>query len=463
MKVGLPSNRLESSMSLITPPSSGLSSPSFDPLSEIEESIRRHILIGWLVVASFFGGAGLWLALAPLNSGAYASGQIIAESRRKPIQHLEGGLIEEVLVTDGSSVKVGDVLVRLRPTQARSSVEIMQQRLFQSETLRTRLMAERDGAKTVTWPPHLLDRARSDAELAAQMRAQEQVLTARRKSFDDQINILEQRNVQSRESIKGLEGQIKARRVQGALLDEEIATVKHLMESGNAIKPRLLGLQRNRAEIDSTIASLVSSIAQTKERIGETELQITATRSDRTRDILTQLRDTEAEFTDLRERMTAAKDVLDRVDVVAPQDGSIVNLKFFAKGQVVRSGETIMELVPVNDAMIITARIRPEDIDVVHSGMTATVRLTAYSRKMSMPLIGTVSYVSADAAQDERSGLYYYTAHVKVPPEEVKKVDPKALIPGSPASVMVETGERTAFEYLFAPFVQAWDRAFRED
>ena len=373
--------------------------------------------------------------------------------------------MREILARDGDLVKAGQVVLRLDDTQALANLQINEKRYRGLQAAEARLIAEREDQPSITFPPDLLAEAGKDPEVQELVQGQINVFNARRASTKGQEAILRQRITQSKEQIVGFQAQQKARGDQIRLINEEVATVEKLLATGNALRPRLLALQRARAELEGQRGDLIANIARVKQVIGESELQILNISTELQRTVTQDLRDTQSQLLDTSERIRVAKDVLRRTEVVAPVDGEIVNLKYFAVGAVVRPGDTIMEVVPSNDVRLIEVKVNPNDIDTVRVGATARVRLTAFNQRVTPQVDGKVIQVSADAIVDPQTGVASYHARIAVPAEALRAADlqPSQLLPGMPASAMIWTGQRTALEYFIQPFLVALRSAFRED
>ena len=422
--------------------------------------VRAPVLLGFATIFLFFGGFMGWAAVAPLDSASIAPGVVKVESDRKTVQHLEGGIVREINAREGDRVRAGEVLIRLDDTQPRASLDLLHVRMMAAIALDARLVAERNGRNIVTRPIRLRN-GPDDATAREIIDAQIRIFDARRETMSDQIAILGQRIAQFAEEINGLNGQIGAEERQIALLDQEIKSMAELVAKGVAPRPPYLELQRRLAELEGMRSQNLARIAQVRQRIGETRLQIAGLRTARTDEVVQQLRDTQAEQFDLAERIRSAQDILRRTEIRAPIDGKIVALKVHTPGGVIGPGEPLLDLVPSDDRLVIDARVDPRDIDVVHAGLRALVRLTAFNQRNLPPLEGIVTSVSADRLSDERTGQAYYL--VRVEPDEILVQAQGAIQPGMQAEVMIVTGARTALESFLNPISRSLNRAFRED
>lgn len=429
--------------------------PSLDRL------VRGPVLLGCATIAAFFLGFGVWGGSAPLSSAAVAPGQVIVESNRMTVQHLEGGIIREILARDGDIVRANDVLVRLDDTKARTTLESLQGRYYAGLARQARLVAERDDQREIAYPAEL---RQSDHPAAVDaVGGQRRIFEARRVWLDGQVAILQQQIAQSREEIAALEAQVRSETIQIGLIAEEIAGVEALVNKGLERRPRLLALQRTSEEINARRSDHTGQIARARQRIGEAELHMADLQNRRSDEITRELRETQDELFDLREKMLAARDVLDRVDIRSPRDGVVVGRRFHTVGGVIGPGEAVLDIVPQEEELIIEARVRMDDIDTVHVGLPAQIRLTAYHQRWTPTVDGRVRMVSADRLQDNRTGEPFFLARVAVDREALAALPHVQLYPGMPTEVLILTGARTALDYMLSPITGSFVRAFRED
>ena len=424
--------------------------------------LRGMVIVGFAITGLFFGIFGGWAALAPLESAAIAPGVVSVDTNRKTIQHLEGGIVGEIRVREGDVVKAGQVLIRLDEIQPRASLDLLEGRLMAAIALEARLIAERDDKKVIEFPEELLSR-QDNPDTAKIIHGQSRIFESRKAAIDGQVAILGRRTAQLGEEINGLRNQIKAEEKQLALIGEEIADVDGLIKKGLARKPRLLSLKREAAEIEGSRGKNQAAVARSKQQIDETRLRVSELRINLINEVVQELREVQSELFDLSERIGAARDVLSRTEIRAPLDGTVVNLRVHTTGGVIAPGEQLLDIVPSDEPLVIEARIDPNDIDIVHPGLPAQVRLSAFSQRTMVPLDGRVVWVSADSMTDERTGQSYYLARVVLTGDPGKVLEGASLYPGMAAEVMIVTGARTAFEYLVRPIAMSLNRAFRED
>ncbi len=420
------------------------------------------MFLGIAVIAAFFGGFGTWAALAPLESAAIAPGSVRIETNRKTVQHLEGGIVAEILVRDGDTVEAGQTLIRLDDTQPRGSLQLLKGRYWAARALEVRLIAERDGSESIAFPPDLTAAQKGPAATEV-IRGQVSIFNAHRQAMVGQKLILQQRIAVLNEEIVGLKGKIKAQTRQLELIREEIKDVQKLYRQGLAKKTRLLALQRSEAEIEGDRGENLAMIARAGERVLEARLRISELQTAVVNAAVEELREVQNQLFDLTERIRAAEDVLNRTNIVAPLDGIVVGVQIHTPGGVIARGAPLMDIVPSRDKLVIEAQVHPNDIDVVHPGLLAHVRLTSFNMRSTRPVEGRIKSVSADRLTDERTGAAFYLARVELMQDPAEALDGASLYPGMPAEVMIVTGARTPLEYLLRPINVSLNRAFREN
>lgn len=418
---------------------------------------------GFTVAGVFFGVFGIWAAVASLESAAIAPGQVMVGTNRKVIQHLEGGIVQAILVRNGSQIEEGDPLVELAETQPESTLEMVRVRLRHAAAREARLTSERDGTDTIVFPEWLIAESKTEPEAAEILAAQQRIFASRREAIDSQTQILRQRIAQYREEITGLTAEITSETRQLKLISDEVQDVQFLVDRGLERRSRLLQLQRQSAAIEGSRARNRALIARAKQSIGETELRILDLSTTLNREVNEELREVQAEVADLWERNKAAEDIMSRTVIRSPVTGTVVNLKLFTPGGVIAPREPLMEIVPIDDDLIVEARVDPGNIDTVQAGMRANVRFTAFTARNVETIEGEVDHVSADALVDERTGASYYSARIVFASDERARLGGLELYPGMPAEVMIVAGERSALSYLVRPLTTSFGRAMRED
>jgi HlyD family secretion protein len=432
------------------------------------QRLRGPLLAGALVMAVFLGGFGLWAAFAPLESAAVAPGVVEVESSRKTVQHLEGGIISQILVKDGDHVTAGQPLVELDDVKARTAYAAMEAQLFDASARQARLIAERDGLDEIAFPPPTLARADQDGAAAQVLAGQREIFAAHRNLLNSKIAAIRHHIDQSTDEIQGLRAQDASVQTKLGLIRSEVDDMHQLVERGLERRSRLSQLQRDQADIEGRRGEIAAQIDRSQQAIAESQVGILSLWYDSANEIAKDLRETEGKVNDLQEQVRANADVLARVVVRAPEDGVVTNLKVHTTGGVVKPGDALLDLVPQSDRMIITAKVRPEDMDLVHTGLPALVRLLPYKQRRTPPVDGTVTYISADRLVDDRpdsgqpAGQPYFAAKIGIDAAALKDMPGVELVPGMPAEVMIKTGKTTVALYALSPIIDSFDRAFRE-
>lgn len=410
-----------------------------------------------------FGGFGLWAALAPIDSAAVAPGVVVLDADKKVIQHLEGGIVEEILVREGDHVEAGQALVRLSQTAAEARADLIRSQYYAEKAAEARLIAERDAQDTIAFPAELDVKGLHVKEIEEAIKAQNGLFSSRKKALEGEVSILNQRMAQFKEEIIGLEAQQQAVTRQRELIGEEEATVAKLVAQGNAAKPRLLALQRSKADLGGQQGEYAASIARANQGISEAQIAIVNKRNEFQNNVVKELREVQVNVTTLGEQLKASQDILNRIVIAAPQSGIVTGLKVHTKGGVITPGQEVMSIIPQDDKLIVEAKVSVRDIDIVYAGLKAKIRLTAYRVRHVPPLEGTVQTISADRFVDQARGEAYYLARVEVDDEQTEKLKNVKLYPGMPADVLIVTGERTMLSYLLNPITEEVYKAFREE
>ena len=427
------------------------------------DRLRTLTWTGNLLVGCFVLGLGTWSAFAPLESAAIAVGTVESESSRKTIQHLEGGIIREILVADGDLVHAGQTLISLEDTKASAEVESLNGQLWDAIAREARLVAEQRRDERVSFPSELEKASRESKSVAPVLAGQQNIFETRRQVFQSQVAVNREKRLQVDKEIEGLRAQASAATRRVAIVRDEAATVATLVEKGLERRPRLLSLEREAADIEGRRGEITAQISRAEQVISESQTTLLKLENDRQNEISQSLREVQNQIFQIRERLQAANDQLSRTAVKAPEDGVVTDLKVHTPGGVIGAGAPLMDLVPRQDRLIITARVRPEDIDVVRPGLEADVNLLPYNQRRVAPLHGTVTRVSADRLLDKRTDQPYYATKIRVQDPPATGHDAIKIIPGMPAQVFIKTGRGTVALYALKPLLDSFNSAFRED
>ncbi|NGN98264.1 HlyD family type I secretion periplasmic adaptor subunit [Grimontia sp. S25] len=424
-------------------------------------SIKRLIIIGFGTIALFFGTFGIWSVFSPLEGASIAQGVVTVDSQRKTVQHLEGGIIEKMLVTEGATVEKGQPLIYLDKTQPQAQLEQLTSRQRNALAREARLIAERDNLETITFPDELeavRDNPRVEELLTNQMR----IFTARRGFSESQKEIINKQLAQNNAELEGQKKRLEIEKRRLSIIGEEIDGNRQLAEKGYVSKTQVLRLEREEAQILSTISQLQANASRLAQNVAESQAQLREQELERIKEIVEGLRESRQERYDLDEQIASSKDILNRTTISAPLSGTVLNLQVFSEEGVITPGQPLLDIVPSNEGLVIEAKVDPSDIDQVRSGMKAQIRLTALSMRSVKPLDGELLTVSADRLVDEQSGLAYYLARVKLIDNVSDILEGIELYPGMQAEVMLLTEPRTPIEYLLKPLTESFNRAFRE-
>ncbi|MCO6419757.1 HlyD family type I secretion periplasmic adaptor subunit [Siccirubricoccus sp. KC 17139] len=421
---------------------------------------RAPLYFGLAIFLIFVVGFGAWAGLAPLAEASIAPGVVKVEGSRRTIQHLEGGIVREILVRDGDRVRAGQVLVRLDQIQSDSTLETQRSAVWALQAQLARLEAEQRRAREVDFPADLL--ANTEPRAVGAVISQRALFEARRTSLDSQLAVLETRIRQQQGVISSARGQLEAARRQLVLIQQEEAMRRDLVRQGLARLPDLLAVQRSMAGLEGTLEDLNGQIARASAVIAEAESQQRQVIDQRLQDVGTEMSDARAKLAEAEEKLRAASDVATRRDIVAPDDGTVVNLRVFTLGAVLRPGDPIMDLVPEKDRLVAEVNVQPNDIDVVYPGLQAEIRLPAFKQRLVPYLHGHVSWVAADVTVNEQTRQQYYRAYVLIDRDQIERLPNVFLTPGMPVEAHIRIGERTFFHYLTQPIRDSFNRAFRE-
>lgn len=417
---------------------------------------------GLLLVLFGFGGFLLWAMLAPLDQGVVAQGVVNVDTKRKTVQHLRGGIVDKILVRDGTKVKKGDPLILLNDTQAKAELGIVKGQYLAARASETRLLAERDKQDHINFPNDLMAE-KSDPIVAELMRVQNDLFHARRATLLGAIAIYQQSVAGLQDQINGLQSIEKSAEQQMSLLNEELASLRTLFAQGYVPRTRLFDLERSLANITGSRGEALSNIEKSRNSIREMKLRILQQQQEFDKEVGAELEEIRREVAAQRERYVAAQDSLDRSVIESPTDGVIVGSSIYTVGGVISPGQELMYVVPEGDALLIETQVMPQDIDKVQKGLLADVRLTAFNQSTTPVVQGTVVMVSADRTVDERTGVPYFAAKVAITEEGLKKLEKLQIQPGMPADVIIKTGERTFMGYLLKPLFDRVARSFKEE
>jgi HlyD family secretion protein len=427
-------------------------------------SFERELRVGLRVLLAGLVLGGGWMTLVPLAGAVVVPGNLVVQSNVKTIQHPTGGVVAEIPVHNGMRVAVGDLLLRLDPTQAQASLQVVSKQLDEARARIARLVAERDDLPLPEVPAELAGRL-DDSAVKDLLASELSLFKARASARYSQKDLLQSRVSQLGEQIGGLDAQVASKAKQLELIAGELTGVQDLYDKRLVPITRLTTLQREAARIEGERGQLISAIAETKAKVGEAQLQIVRLDQDFRTEVVKDLGEVQGKEAELVQHSVAARDMLDRIELRAPTSGIIHQLAAHTVGGVIKAGDAIMEVVPDSDDLQVEARLQPNDIDQVRVGQKALIRFSAFNQRTTPQIVGLVSFVSADVTKDQQAATpnaSYFTVRMTLPEEELRRLAGLQLVSGMPAEVFMQTGSRTMMSYLMKPITEQLQRAFVE-
>ena len=425
------------------------------------QNARRFTVIGYFLFSFVFLGFGGWSYLAPLGSAAPAPGMLVVKSERQVVQHLEGGILEELFVRQGDRVESGQVLAKLDVTRVQANLDVSVSQLNLANAKITRLRAELAGAQEIIWPSSLTES--NNLRVSELIDEQLTLFNKRRASLGGELSILERRVAQLKSRIGGLEDSRITRLELLQSFETEFESQSQLLSEGFVDDSKVRGLERKVVELRGAIQKIGSDIQSSEIQIGETELQIIQRTSVYDTEVQTQLAELHSIRIEVQENMRVTRDKLSRAEIKAPASGVILTIDVTTTGGVVPSGKPFITLVPNEDELMIEAQISPNDIDRVSTGQDAEVQFSSFDQNAIPKTYGIVESISADALVDRNNGISYYQAKLSIPDSELSKLAGYDLVPGMPVNVLIQTGERTLWQYLTKPLALGMSKALIED
>jgi HlyD family secretion protein len=424
-------------------------------------SLRKPVLAATLAVLVGFGGFLVWGFSADLDSAAVATGKVIVDSKRKTISHLEGGILRRLLVQEGDFVDAGQPLVELDDTRARAELAQLRGKRISLLAMLSRLRAERDRTDEIAFPTELADS--SDPLTAEVIAAEQGFFEKRRQVYSGKIAFQQKEIEQYAAQIEANQAQIEATGQRRALLEERVEALSGLEKKGFTSKAMLSEVQLELSEMIGDGGELAAQKARAEKARQGAEVALLQAEQEWQSDIAAKILEAQLELNLTNEKIVSAQDVLDRLVVHSPQTGIVYNIEMRTPGGVIEPGRPIMDIVPRDEKLLVEVRMNLNDIDSVHVGSEARIRLTAYNRRSASPLDGEVTFVAADQTVDQQTQAAYYVVRAEVSPEALEGNRDLALYPGMPAEVLIVRRARKAMDYLLEPISDSLDRAFRED
>jgi len=416
---------------------------------------------GYAIIVLTFGFLGGWAAVAEIDKAVVATGYVSVETNSKSVQHFEGGIIKEILIKEGARVTEGDVLFRLQPVQAQANTDLLAQQLDSAMAFEARLVAERDHQEVITWPKEFeghLQEPNLSRTIADQLHEFDQ----RRVSLQGQISVLKSRIEQLQKEIDGIGMEHDSAEKQEVYINKELVNLREAAAKQLVPMARVYAQERERTRLEGIIGRAIADAAKANGSIAEINIQVGQLQQKFQEDVSASLIDIRQKLGDIREKIRVARDILSRVTIIAPRTGTVQNLKVFTVGQVIRSGESLLEIVPDDEPLVVNAQFSTTDIDTVHAGMKAEIRFPAFHSRTVPVMIGKLETISHDRIFDEQARQYYFLGVVSLNRTDIPEEYRSRVRPGMPAEVIVASGQRTVLSYIVSPLAGSLHKAFLE-
>ncbi len=431
----------------------------------LKTDTRTPMKMGFWILVVGFGGFLLWAGLAPLDQGVPSMATVTVDKKRKPVQTLYGGLVHEVLVHEGEIVEKGQIVAKLNSALSNVNFESNKQRYMGFSAMQSRLLAEQRGADEVTFEKDVI--TSNDTLIRQQVQTQRTLFNARRAALQSETNAAMQSIEGQRSLIKGLEGQIKSAEEQINLYTRELKAVKELASEGYAPMNRTLDLQRQISAYEGRYMELVSTVARSKNAIGEAEQRIAQRKQEYLKEVDSQLAQIRMDYQSNFEKYKVSADELERTQVRAPVTGQVVGLQVQVVGAVLQPAQKLMDIVPKDEKLVLEAKILPNYIDKVKEGQLVDVRFSTFANTPQLVCEGRVESISSDTLSDPQmsmvGGANYYLARVELTAEGIKALGNRPLQSGMQAEVLIKTGERSLLKYLLHPLIKRLAASMKEE
>jgi HlyD family secretion protein len=427
-------------------------------------SASKHSYIGLLGLIILVGGFGGWGMFSHITGAVIAPGEIEVDQNQQVVQHLDGGIVDEILVKEGDMVTAEQLLISLDAAQLQSELSVVESQLFEHTARLGRLSAERDNTSQPTYDPLLIQAAQTNSDVTALMQGQTQLFMARRDSIAQEVSQLKKKREQIVEQIAGIQAQQTALSRQRELIETELDGQQLLLKQGMTIARQVWALQREQAQLIGQLSSLIAQRAQAESRVTEIDIEISKLRTLRREEAIEYMRDLQLRVLELAEQRRNLLLMLNRLDVRAPTAGVVHSLQVYAPRSVIRPADPILYIVPQDRPLMIAARVDPIHIDKIMLGQMVTVRLSALDQRTTPELNGRVQVISADVFVDQTLGTSFYRVEIVLEPSEYDRLPAgTVLIPGMPVETLIRTAERTPLNYLIKPLADYFTKAFREE
>jgi HlyD family type I secretion membrane fusion protein len=428
----------------------------------LRRRLTRHFLAFGVILVVVFGGLGAWGATVPIASAAIAGGQIAPAGLRMTVQHLEGGIVKEILVHEGDEVVAGQPLIVFDGTRAEANLDYDQTQMMRVEAMKFRLEAHQNKLETLTFPPDLVDAAAEDTEFAAFLLSQQNLFLGEKQNLETQLQVFQAQLQQLEAEIEGRRQEIAGADEQLQLVGSELSRLTGLVDKALLGRSDIAELERLESDFRSRRSQSSSLLAQAQQRITQVRLNLEGAPEEFQRIVADQLSQVNLQLAQLRERVRAGQDIVDRTTVRAPVAGTVLSLRPNTPNAIIGAGQPILDIVPTDANLVVNARLSPIDIDTVHVGLQVEVHVLSFVARNTLPLKGVVTKVSADALVEPNTGATYYAIEIAIDQSTVRAADREIVIAGMPVEVFIFTGTRTFLEYIATPIAGSFRRSFRD-
>ena len=425
------------------------------------QSIHKYLRLTYLTLFTLIVVFGGWTVLAKIQGAVIASGQIAVDGKPKLVQHLEGGIISDIAVKEGDRVEKGQTVLTLDATILQANMDAAETNYFENQALIGRLKAEQTGMDRIVWSK-ALQQKRTNPRVGLAMSGQEQLFQARKSAFLGEIDQLNQRIDQFRDEDDGLVSEMNFARSELQLVEQELAKMTDLLRQNLVPRSRVTQLERDATRLRNTAAKLESRRAGVNNSIKEAQIQISQIDRLRTEQILTDLRLAQTQADSFSQTLKTVSNKSNLIRIAAPVSGTVHAMSISTVGGVIAPGQEIMQIIPERTSLVIKAQVMPQDMDQVSTGQSTNVIFSAFKQQQAPELDGTVSLISADSIVDKVTGMPYFEVEVTIDDSELPKLRGQTLIPGMPADIFIQTGERSVFDYLTAPLRDTFKKTMRD-
>lgn len=408
----------------------------------------------------------VWASFAPLDEGVPAQATVVLDTKRKAVQHINGGVIKEIFVKEGETVEKGQPLLRLGDMTVKANYEAIRQRYLGFRAVEARLLAELRGTPTIDWHPELR-KEMNDPLIARHVQMQEQLFGTRRNAYTADLQAIQESIRGQEAAINTFRGVLESRQVQRGLLREQLANISELVKDGYAPRNQQMDLERQVAENAASITDLQGNIIRATQSVAELTQRYKLRQQEYRREIETQLAEVSREVQSDDGRYEVAAEDVARTVIKSPASGQVVGIQFQTVGGVVPPGQKIMDIVPEKETLLLEAKLPPHLIDAASRGRFVDVRFSAFAHSPQLVVQGEVMSISGDLLTETgpvAPGGFpsYYLARIQLTEDGFKGLGTHVIQAGMPAEVLIRTGERTVLTYILHPLTRRLAKSMTE-